>query len=354
VLYMRNPSTRNFCGMLVVALLGASQRYLGLTLVLTGVALILYQQRDHLWRAIRDTAFFGIISSAPTAAWIFFHNYLGYGTLTGPRFDALPWKNLILLFQKLVHWFIPGTLTSRTGIWVWVALAMLLLITGLIHNRKRLHQLFDSGAFIPACVFFIIYSLTLIYMLSYKEHRPLLWDRIHIVILLPLLILTMELLPVLAPKSLLTKSRYIFPALLVGFGLWLVYPLASTAQYVSDSIQNGEASLYNLHNTRAIRESEIAGYLSSFDPPQDALLYSNYNETAWFLTRRQVYGVPTIDNKDDWPRLAGVTYLIWFDLPQLRYMPRTMLTLEEIRGIVSLESVNSGKDGAIYHIAILK
>ncbi len=350
--YMQTPSTRNLTGMLVAALLGASQRYVGLALVLTGAVIILYQQQAHVWRAVRDAAIFSFLSGAPTAAWILFHNYLGYGTLTGPRFDPLPWKNLTLLLQKLLHWFIPGTITNHTGIWVWVAGFTILLFIGLYRNRKRLRDLFASGAFIPACVFFIIYGLTLIYMLSYKEHRPLLWDRVHIVLLVLLLVVLMELLPVLVPKEILNKSRLMLPALLVGFGLWLVYPLASTYQYVTDSIQNGEASLYNIHNTRAIRESQLAGYLGSFVPPEDAVLYSNYNETAWFLTRRQVYGVPTVDNEGDWPGVSGEMYLIWFDLPELRYMPKTMLNLDEIKQIVNLIPVYSGEDGAVYRMML--
>ncbi len=350
VRYMRTPSARNLIGMLIAALLGASQRYLGLTLVLSGAALILYQQRDHLWQAVRDAAIFSFLSSAPTVAWIIFHNLLGYGTFTGPRFDPLPWKNLVIALQKLVHWFIPGVITNRTGIWIWVALAATLLIIGFVRNRKRLNELFTSDAFIPSCVFFITYGLTLIYMLSYKEHRPLLWDRIHIVILVPFLMLVVELLPVLGIREFLNKSRILIPTLLIGFGLWLTYPLVSTAQYVSDSIKNGEASLYNIHNTRAIRDSELAGYLISFKPLGEAVLYSNYNETAWFLTRRQIYGVPTVDNQADWPGIAGEMYLIWFDLPELNYMPQTMLTLEEIKQKVNLVPVYNGRDGAIFRM----
>ena len=350
VLYMRTPSTRNMTMLLFIALLGVSQRYPGLALIVTGAVIILYQQRAHLGRAVRDAAIFLLISSAPTVAWIYFHNYVEYGTLIGPHFLSIPWKNLILALEKLLHWFIPGTILLKTGIWIWVAVAILLLIIGLVQSRKRLRELFASGAFIPACVFFITYGLSLIFILSYKEHRPLLWDRVHIVILVPFLVILVELLQVLVSEKLMDKSRTVLPVLLVGFGLWLVYPLASTGQYVSDSMQNGEASLYNIHNTRAIRESQLAGYLGSFVPPEDALLYSNYNETAWFLTRRQVYGVPTIDNEGDWPGISGETYLIWFDLPELRYMPKTMLTLDEIKKIVNLIPVYSGEDGSVYQM----
>ncbi len=91
-------------------------------------------------------------------------------------------------------------------------------------------------------------------------------------------------------------------------------------------------------------------YLTSFKPPDDAGLYSNYNETAWFLTRRQVYGVPTGNNAKDWPEVEGDTYLIWFDMPELRYMPKTMLTLEEIEQKVNLVPVFYGRDGAIFRM----
>jgi hypothetical protein len=199
-------------------------------------------------------------------------------------------------------------------------------------------------------VFSIIYGTCLITLLSYKEHRPLLWDRVHVVMLIPILILMMDLLPVLAPPFPAARTRQAMSLLLVGFSLWLVYPVASTTRYVVDSIKENEASLYNIHNTRPIRESELAQYLETNPFPQNARLYSNYNETAWFLTRRQVKGVPNARNMAGWPEMNGATYLIWFDLPQLSYMPKTMLTLNGVQKIIHLTLVYSGKDGAVYQM----
>jgi hypothetical protein len=352
VLFMRNPSPRKFWGLLITALLAASQRYVGMAAVLTGAIVILWVQRKTPWHALRNTTIFSLLSSAPSLAYIIFHNYLRYGTFTGPRFDPRPLGNFRLAMEKIEHWFIPGTITQITGNLVWAEIALILLLIGLAiaWKHKRLEHVLDSNAFLPTLVFSITYGACLITLLSYKEHRPLLWDRVHIVLLIPILILMMELLPVLVPPFPAARTRQVMSLLLVGISLWLVYPVASTTRYVVDSIKENEASLYNIHNTRPIRESELAQYLANHPFSQNAGLYSNYNETAWFLTRRQVKGVPNARNMAGWPEMNGPTYLIWFDLPQLSYMPKTMLTLNGIQKIIHLTLVYSGKDGAVYQM----
>jgi hypothetical protein len=354
VLYMRNPSPRNFSGLLVSALLAACQRYIGLSVVLAGAVVILWQQRNKPWRALRDVTIFTLLSSLPTLAYIIFHNYLGYGTLTGPRFDPLPLGNIRIAIEKLVHWFIPGSITLMTGIWVWAGIVLILLITGFMIAWKhgRLKLLADSDGLIPAMAFSIVYGAMLIFMVSYKEHRPLLVDRIHIVMLIPLLMLLIKILPTLIPPLPTTRARWLTPLLLVVFSTWLIYPVASTSRYMANSIRNGESSVYNIHNTRSIRESGLSQYLLNNPLPADARLYSNYNETAWFLTRQQVEGVPTVDQAEAWPRISKDTYLIWFELPELDYMPKTMLTLEEISQQVTLLQVYSGDDGSVYQMVL--
>ena len=352
VLLMRDPSPRNYWGLLIAALLAASQRYVGMAAVLTGAIVILWLQRKTPWHALRNTAIFSLLSSAPSLAYIIFHNYLGYGTLTGPRFDPKPIGTLHLTLEKVEHWFIPGTITQVTGHLIWAVIGLILLLAGLMiaWRYKRLKDVLDSGAFIPTVIFSIIYGLALIFLLSYKEHRPLLWDRVHIVMFIPILVLLMELLPVMIPPFPVTRTRQLLTVLLIGFSLWLVYPVASTTRYVVDSINSNEASLYNIHNKQGIRDSDLAQYLAANPFPQDARLYSNYNETAWFLIRRQVKGVPNSRNMIGWPELSGPTYLIWFDLPELSYMPKTMLTLNGVQKLIHLTVIYFGKDGAVYQM----
>jgi hypothetical protein len=350
--YMRSPTHWSLAGLTLTALLCASQRYLGLAVVLSGAILILWQERKQLWRALRDTAIFSLISSAPTLGYVYFHNYLGYGTLTGPRFSPNPPGNILIALEKMTHWFIPGSITLRTGIWPWIVPGLGFLLVGLFFARKsgRLKTLRESTGLPPALIFLFIYGLTLIFMVSYKEHYPLLVDRIHIVILVPLYVVLMELLPVLIPHLEVRRNRWSRILLMAGFIIWLIYPVFSAYRYVGDSIRDGDVSLYNLHNTREIRESDLAKYLEIHPFPEGVSLISNYNETAWFLTRRQVDGVPTKNKSAGWPVIDGDTFLIWFDLPELNYMPKTMLILEEISQSVRLERIYEGRDGGVYQL----
>ncbi len=204
----------------------------------------------------------------------------------------------------------------------------------------------------PTLIFLFIYSLTLIFMLSYKEHRPLLVDRIQLVILVPLLAVLIDLLPTLLPSLRDVRMRWLKAMLLIGFAAWLIYPLTSSYRYISASIREGDVSVYNIHNTQEIRESALAQYLEENHLLAGVhLIYSNYNETAWFLTRQQVYGVPTNNKAAGWPVIEGDTYLIWFNLPGLNYMPKTLLALDEIDRLAGLKARFSALDGGVYQLS---
>ncbi|MFN8460500.1 MAG: hypothetical protein U0X93_01830 [Anaerolineales bacterium] len=72
------------------------------------------------------------------------------------------------------------------------------------------------------------------------------------------------------------------------FFLWLaVYPGWSLVKYVSASMQNGEASGYNVYNNRAFHENPIIKEMQRIAQENpDATLYSNYTDGVWFFTRR--------------------------------------------------------------------
>ena len=235
-----------------------------------------------------------------------------------------------------------------------MGLICLLLLVGLVFASKydRLKLLRGSHSLPPTLIFLFIYGLTLIFMLSYKEHRPLLVDRIQLVILVPLLAVLIELLPTLLAVQRDARARWVKALLLIGFTVWLIYPLTASYRYVSESLRIGDISPYNIHNTREIRESALAQYLEDHPLPPCSRLYSNYNETAWFLTRQQVYGVPTNNKAAGWPMIDGDTYLIWFDLLGLDYMPKTLLTLDEIEDLIRINEVLSGPDGDVYKLSV--
>ncbi len=350
--YSRAPSRRTLAGLTLAALLAASQRYLGLVVVFSGAILILWLGRKQILRALRDSAIFSLFSSTPTLGYIYFHNFLGYGTLTGPRFSPNPPGNIQITLEKLIHWIVPGSITQYSGSWLWVGLILACLLVGLYlaGHASRLKLLRGSLSLPPTLIFLFIYGLTLIFMLSYKEHRPLLVDRIQLVILVPLLAVLIDLLPILLPALRDARTRWLKTMLLIGFTVWLIYPLTVSYRYVSDSIRGGDVSVYNIHNTREIRDSSLAQYLEQNPLPPGSRLFSNYNETAWFLTRQQVYGVPTNNKAAGWPVIEGDTYLIWFDLPGLDYMPKTLLTLDDINGLVKLNALFDGSDGGVFQL----
>ena len=155
-------------------------RWIGVTVIFTGIFLILTRQGTPARVRWKRAVFYGAASSLPLALWLT-RNWIVSGTLTGPRGDIGSgqsyWDTLTqfgdILYMWTFVWQEPGWL----GICLWAVAALIVLeaTTLLISRRTTVAALpkirgSDSSIVRPAfpfAVFAIVYSIALIMAMPY-------------------------------------------------------------------------------------------------------------------------------------------------------------------------------------------
>jgi hypothetical protein len=302
---------------------------------------------------------FLIVSILPLAGWVFFHNFLLYNSLFGARGYAEPFGNLYIAIEKLLHWFVPYSIIQSVtpyGLLVWIVASALILVQP-TSWRRWLERLF-SAEILPVFLFANFYGLTLLFLVSYAEHKDFRTDRLHIVMIFPVLVFLVNALETLHLRWTVPLRSSLSGGLMVAFFLiWILYPLNNTRKYIARSLIEGETD-NNLYNTRALRESDMIYYLESKPFAPNEVLYSNHEGAAWFYTRHNIMAMPQGDRtkeKDQevskileeysgWPPEAG--YIIWFDLDFKLHI----LNPNDLIPLVELLPIFQGDSGSIYRV----
>jgi hypothetical protein len=158
-----------------------------------------------------------------------------------------------------------------------------------------------------------------------------------------------------------TTKPFLRYAVVLVFLFWLAYPLYGLQRYLRLSLENGEASTYNIQNTRKYHELkviEMGRKLIVEDP--DAMVYSNYANVIWFAYRRPVDMLPMraielsfserIDYLEEkypgWPN-GRDGYLIWFKPNQYYHIAQP----RELELIAKVELIYEDKKSAIYRVS---
>lgn len=356
---LESTTKKNIFLMALISAISPFQRYAGLVLIFTGALLVLFLFRKNLVRGILLAGLFGTLTALPVLLWVFFHNYLRTGILFGLRLPPEYLGNFQVTIEKAAHWFVPATLTNRVPLWVMIVLIVIILILG---NRKTDWQRWlvrlGSPQLLPSLIFFISYLLILIFNVSYQEVRYPYMDRIHIMILPPLLALIFVTFRELTPRplrNLSPRNQRRIAALL--FLIWLSFPIYNLQKYMKKAYDQGDVSEFNMYNIPVLRNSGIHEYLAS-QPVGDQKVYSNYEAAAWFLTRFQITKLPFGDVNErrvkaeevlpkfpTWPGKDGNGYVIW--IKALSFKPY-VLKPEQLTERADFQLLYSSEAGDVY------
>jgi hypothetical protein len=353
--YLSTKSSKSLGLMCLWAMLASLVRFAGLSLILSGTVILLTSNK--LKKRAAYALAFALITGLPLFAWAYFHNYLLGYPLFGHHLPALPLGNIVVTVDKVLGWFIPLTVLKLVGRWSVVLTIAVLLITG---NKREdwamWKRTLNQVEILPSLVFLTIYIGMLIFSTSYTEARVTGFDRIHLVILLPLLVVGIASFDLLFPKYLLklrTRNRNLLFALLML--VFLVFPIYRTQKFVRSAILKGDTN-YNYINTRELRESDLVAFLHQLDLGDEEVLYSNNEALAWYYTRQRILDMPKNDvtyggnilESGEWPRTGESGYFIWFT-GSLDYKPGVVFPEEaRNRGWIILEFV--GDYGEVYRI----
>lgn len=178
-----------FISTVVLSALIPLLRWMGITVIFTGVFLILTCRRFPMHVRLKRAAIYGTVSSLPVGLWLT-RNWIISGTLTGSRQDAAGqtlWDSLSQIGELVYLWTFAQREPGWLALCLWAAgiLIVLQAITFLITRRNlvtvfrekwgvRMTSLEDSKArsALPFAAFAIVYCIALIMAMPYQlEHE---------------------------------------------------------------------------------------------------------------------------------------------------------------------------------------
>ena len=161
------------------ASLAALDRYIGITLGISGVVSILILLPDKGWRwRVNRAAAFGVISTMPLLAWLI-RNQLVSDSFAGsrPEPESGLTTNLVNTAVELSSWLAPAQYISTSlGHWLLVALgltALVALYTTLVWCKYMRGAKEELLKLLPVSIFVLIYTGMLIFTASISGFDPI-------------------------------------------------------------------------------------------------------------------------------------------------------------------------------------
>jgi len=338
-------------------------RYMGVTIVLTGCLLLLFQRKEPAKR-FADAFVFGFISSFPTVVWII-RNYIVSSTFVGLRTPASVtlFENIKRTVKTIISWLMPYRSLNDPLAFLQAAAIVLIVLsfvallvtilkkgryTGGVHVREWLQT--NRLPAVVLIVYTVIYTIWMIASATSVAFDAI-GDRYMLPVYVPVFLtglLFIDFIAHMAPKYM--GRRIIEYVLLASLGLWLIYPAVSTTGAIKSRIEQG---MPNSFNAMAWRNSELILKLQEKEP--EYVVYSNYPDAIYVLTGIEAKYTP---KKEGLPEFYGFekfeqkinedggAYLAWFD----RGASGVMYNVEELKGYFDMDIIDTVKDGTLYFI----
>jgi hypothetical protein len=333
-------------------------RYAGVTLILTGLAVVLWSHRLALAMQIRRAASFCFLALLPISFW-FARNMLLSSTFTGERVSSrVPFTHSVHLAANIItKWLLPASLplALRIGL-VGILLTLLLgavVITLYSHNRglvsTNFRQITPMGLFVGIYTAFLLLSVTLT-ALSPVDNRYL--SPIYVPLVL-ISIFGISKLHLIAPQA--SRQLLLRRIILLGLALWLIYP----AHNVIGAVQWYRAAGAGGFRTNEWMNSELIGYLRAHQ--MQGAVYTNESAAVYGLTGQvfrespRKYHYESSISTDDLARFQNVlqtgsyAYLVWFKGDWWRsYLYDT----PDLAELYHLDPLVTTADGTIYRVTL--
>lgn len=290
--YLKNRNNWQLVLSAVVASLVYLTRYVGLSVLLTGLLslVLLYPGtfREKFWRIL----LYGTIASVPNLIW-YTRNYLLTGFFTNRvlTFHPITQDKFVEGLLSVSEWILPEN--APVGLALGVVIFVVVIITfGFILKFTNATKVNNNGVVIHRdpilaiiLTYIIIYIVFLLISLTFFDISTRLDNRI----LIPLYVMFL-ILSVISVQGILLTSGITLrkPLTLVSTMLFTLVVIA----YVYRSwdlvkVMRQEGIGYN---SVSWRNSEIVAILRKFD--SDAIIYSNEAFPLYYLTGISAYGIP--------------------------------------------------------------
>jgi hypothetical protein len=333
--------------------LACLQRFIGITLVLTGFVLIVSSlPKVSLLGRSKYAVVFAGISVVPVLIWII-QSYVLTSTLTGGRSPsrfALS-QSIVQTLSTMAIWFVPrGVPSWMKMVGLGLVLSVMLVTPVSLCYRSRREASINSKELMEertAGAFVLVYALALIVYSAIFDGEKIA-DRL----LAPMYVLIMFMVFVgIEQVSNFLNVRLRRPALgtfavILLCTLWLTYPLARVSEHALSYARNGPPGF----NTVAWRESPTIQWLQAH--PLEGKVYSNAPDVVYILTGRAAHLSPcrSVDVSELRNSLSSGLdhYVVWFDIGWFDEWRSHCYDMRKLASIFDIEEVATFSDGGIY------
>ena len=267
---------------------GCLTRYVGITVILTGLLAILFLNRLSLKKKIGAASLFSIASSLPIAFW-YLRNWILSGSMTNRVFAVhLPGKaDLYQALNTVTNWIFPETLSFWVRLGGWIVIFVFIGLVAFMWGRS----LMKSGRLLDESSFRIVLLIILyegVYLFSLLVSRSFFdsstqWEQR---ILSPLYIISALLTLIVLWNGMhlehVTWRKIILVTLLL---LLFINYFPTSMDFLSTSYVEG-LGLTGL----TWQNSPTMQILKRF--PLDSLFYSNNATAIYFILGKPANGIP--------------------------------------------------------------
>jgi hypothetical protein len=338
----------------VAAGLSSLTRYLGISLILFGIGIILLYHNSGLKTKIIHLLVFLIISSLPIGLWLI-RNYSVSGTLFGERHNPIFTleQEAVSIFNTLLNWYIPQKYGSN--ILVFIPLAIVITLFYLLAKKLNIQSAKEVVKGISIFILFILIYISLLLISSTTTAYDNISDRLMLPIFIPVAFLffkTGELIINILQERFHLRAASIFVKVFIS--LWLLYSMKSILFYYIPTFSKEGAGTYN---TKLWRESATMQYLhNNSNICKGYAVYTNASDALYFFTGLHGKWVPTKHKynspdkgpeivKGNWP-IEEEAYLVW----SYKTKWDNQYSLEELKKIADMKEMNRFNDGVVFFI----
>lgn len=338
--------------MALLAVIAIGLRYMGVAVLLAGIAVILV--RDATWRTrLQSGMIFGAAAGIPLLLWLL-HNLQKHASLYGERgiSQYSVWENITSAQHWVYRWFVPGRVAEILEVLVPVVL-LIGVVFAVMRMRKKRETLAASPLSIPL-LFSVSYLAIVIAISSITAQDPLA-DRFLLPLQIPLAIVVVHLLN--------EGIRRIHPghlrmltvaATCIYAAVWIGHQLLRNAEKTMDRMENGAGG--NAHVL--IRESKLIAWLLRNDSLITESTYSNapdvlYMEFGTWVRmfpqrvhyRSETESISAAGFAQMWKGVKDAT-VIWFD----PYHRSFLYSVDDLARVAHVQPIKEFPDGSVYRV----
>ncbi len=339
----RNMSSLIFAG--IFAALSCLQRYVGITVIITGCIMVLFYLRNVAWlKRLKYAAIFGTISFAPTVLWII-RNKLTASTAGGYQFnfDASFQQKATQMLGFTTPWFVTEKISLALRLVIIGAVACLLAAAVVVRRHKfGKEQAGDTMLTKVATAFVLIYTgfalLAAVFINVHASER--MFSPVYVFLIFFVLI---GLEAVGRLLSLVLKKEWAGYLVITGLcSLWLIlYPVSVIKQRISSYEKNGVPG----YNSVFWHRSDLIKWLK--EHPLRGQLFSNEAHAIYFLSGFDTRMSPRRGEVAQFRQSMSAerkNYLFWF----YRNWRSHLYDLKELNSMFKLRLVARLRDGAVF------